>query len=582
MALKSGTRLGPYEIESALGAGGMGEVYRARDTRLQRAVAVKVLAPALAADPGFRTRFSREARIISQLDHPNICALFDVGEHDGASFLVMPLLDGRSLADRTGPASIAETLRIGVALASALAYAHKQGVLHRDVKPRNVIIHADGSVKLLDFGIAKAMAEGISSAETTAALTRDGWMIGTLEYMSPEQVGGKPLDARSDIFSLAVVLYELATGRHPFRGESRLATAASILACRYQPITSTDPQARALDAVLSKAIVREPGDRYTTMEEFLAELQRVQAMASKTRRTSPAITAAAAAAALAILLLGASLASRLSNSPTAAEPGRGPSAVVFVGTRPGLASPSANAAAYRTVSPGRVNGPSDRIGEIGVTLWRLRKSKPDDVARLLVHEPVTGDTQWTPERIALDTPLSAGDLVRLSVETPQAGFLYVIDRERFADGTTGKPYLIFPTQRTSGGDNRLTAGRLVDMPSQTDTPPFFTIKRSLPDQLGELITLVVSAEPLTDVVPDDKMPLRPEVVAAWERGATTASVERLEMVGGAGRAWSIQEQKAAADGTRRLTQDDPGPQTVFRVVTSTPGLLVAQLTLSQR
>jgi hypothetical protein len=581
MALQSGTRLGPYEIVSALGAGGMGEVYRARDTRLQRDVAVKVLAPSLAADPGFRTRFSREARIISQLDHPNICALFDVGEHDGTSFIVMPLLDGRSLADRAGPASVAETLRIGVGLASALAHAHKQGVLHRDVKPRNVMIHADGSVKLVDFGIAKAMADGVSTAETTAALTHDGWMIGTLEYMSPEQVGGKPLDARSDIFSLAVVLYELATGRHPFRGDSRLATAASILACKYQPIASADPHARALDGVLSKAIVREPSDRYSTMEEFLAALQRVQGMASGTRRKSPAIMAGAAVAALVVLLLGAWLASRLSNPPVAAAAGPEATPDVFVGTRPGLGSPSANRSSYRTVSGG-VNGPSDRIGEIGVTLWRLRKSKPEDEVRLLVHEAEKSDAQLTPERIELDTPLHEDDLVRMSVESPRAGYLYVIDRERFADGTTGAPFLIFPTKSTNNGDNRLTAGRLVDIPAQTDRKPFFTLKRKRADSLGELITLIVSPEPLMDVAPDDQMSLRPEVVTAWEHNVATSPVERLEMVGGAGRAWSRQEQEAAADGTRRLTQDDPGPQTVFRVVTSTPGLLVVQLTLAQR
>jgi hypothetical protein len=238
---------------------------------------------------------------------------------------------------------------------------------------------------------------------------------------------------------------------------------------------------------------------------------------------------------------------------------------------------------YRPVTDVRVNGPADRIGEIGVTIWRLRASRQDDAARLLVHEPVTGDSPWTPERIELGTPLSAGDRLRMSVEAPRTGYLYVIDRERYADGTTGAPFLIFPTKRTSGGDNRLAAGRLIDIPSQADRPPYFTISRSRSDQTGELITLMVSAEPLKDAaLSDDRVQLPPALVAGWERQGTASSTERLEMVGGAGRAWSLQEQRAAGDSTRRLTQGDPGPQTLFRVVTSTPGFLVAQLTLSQK
>jgi hypothetical protein len=253
-----------------------------------------------------------------------------------------------------------------------------------------------------------------------------------------------------------------------------------------------------------------------------------------------------------------------------------------VAARPASDLPHARNDTYRPVGAALGDVASDRIGEIGVTLWRLRASRPADAARLLVHEPGTGDTQWTPERVELGMPLSAGERVRMSVEAPRDGYLYVIDRERFSDGTTGEPFLIFPTKRTIGGDNRLAAGRLVDIPSQADRPPFFTITRSRADQNAELITLIVSAEPLKDaMVPDDRVQLPSKLVDEWERQGATAPVQRLEMVGGAGRAWSIEEQRAAADGTRRLTQNDPGPQTLFRVVTSTPGLLVAQLTLAQ-
>src|SRR5262245_28477096 len=201
LALASGARLGPYEIVSALGAGGMGEVYKARDTRLDRAVAVKILPPALAVDPQFRERFDREARAISHLTHPNICTLHDVGEHGGTAFLVMELLEGQTLAERleTGALPPAQALTVAIEIASALAAAHRAGIVHRDLKPGNVILTKAGA-KLLDFGLAKtnvpAVAVGVTSAPTTPpGITVQGSILGTFQYMAPEQIEGFEADA---------------------------------------------------------------------------------------------------------------------------------------------------------------------------------------------------------------------------------------------------------------------------------------------------------------------------------------------------------------------------------------------------
>jgi serine/threonine-protein kinase len=227
MPLSPGTRLGAYEILGELGAGGMGEVYRARDTRLDRTVAIKVMPPNVAGDSQFRARFDREARAISQLQHPHICTLYDVGEVDGTAFLVMELLQGQTLADRLtkGALPLDEGLRIAIDIADALAAAHKQGIVHRDLKPANVMLTKAGA-KLLDFGLAKAAAPvvgiGATSTQQTASthLTGSGTILGTLHYMSPEQVEGREADARSDVFAFGTVVYELLTGKRAFDGDN--------------------------------------------------------------------------------------------------------------------------------------------------------------------------------------------------------------------------------------------------------------------------------------------------------------------------------------------------------------------------
>ena len=281
MTLASGTRLGPYEIVSALGAGGMGEVYRARDTRLERTVAVKVLPANLASSPEVRQRFEREAKTISQLSHPHICALYDVGSQDGVEYLVMEYLEGETLAERLvrGALPLEQTLRCGIEIADALDKAHRQGIVHRDLKPGNVMLTKSG-VKLLDFGLAKVLEPeppvgSLTSAPTAARdVTREGTILGTLSYMAPEQLEGKRVDARSDIFALGATLYEMATGRKAFSGDSQASVISSILTSEPQPISSVAPLAPpALDRLVKTCLAKDPEDRWQNAGDLARELK---------------------------------------------------------------------------------------------------------------------------------------------------------------------------------------------------------------------------------------------------------------------------------------------------------------------
>src|SRR6185437_6439885 len=229
--LTAGTKLASYEITGALGAGGMGEVYRARDARLGRDVAIKILPQHLTEKADARQRFEREARAVSSLNHPHICTLYDIGQHDGTDFLVMEYLEGETLAKRLekGPLATAELLRIGIEIADALEKAHRQGILHRDLKPSNIML-TKGGAKLMDFGLAKAasdsgapvlsnLTQSLNPAGKTTPVTAEGTIVGTFQYMSPEQMEGKEADARSDIFSFGAVLFEMATGKRAFEGK---------------------------------------------------------------------------------------------------------------------------------------------------------------------------------------------------------------------------------------------------------------------------------------------------------------------------------------------------------------------------
>jgi serine/threonine protein kinase len=248
MSLSAGTRLGPYEIIEPVGAGGMGEVYRARDTRLDRIVAVKVLPGHLSSKPDLRQRLEREARAISGLSHPHICTLYDIGHQDGVDFLVMELLEGEPLSARLErePLPPNELLRYAIEIAEALDKAHRQGVIHRDLKPANIMLTKSGA-KLLDFGLAKSAEPStpisdLSSSPTVASpLTAEGAIVGTFQYMSPEQLDGKDADARSDIFSFGTVLYEMATAQRAFDGKTQASLIASIMKEEPRPIATLAP-----------------------------------------------------------------------------------------------------------------------------------------------------------------------------------------------------------------------------------------------------------------------------------------------------------------------------------------------------
>ena len=285
MTIEAGSRLGPYEVLSPIGAGGMGEVYRARDTRLGRDVAVKVLPAHMSSSPELRQRLEREAKTISQLSHPHICMLHDVGHQNGTDYLVMEFLEGETLADRLakGALPVEQALRIGVEIAGALDAAHRSGIVHRDLKPGNVMLTKTG-VKLLDFGLAKLAApdaRAVSQAtslptafQESQPLTSRGTILGTFQYMSPEQLEGKEADARSDIFAFGCVLYEMLTGQKAFTGKSQASLIGSIMNTEPPPISSIQPMIPpALDRVVKGCLAKEPEHRWSTAHDVMLQLQ---------------------------------------------------------------------------------------------------------------------------------------------------------------------------------------------------------------------------------------------------------------------------------------------------------------------
>jgi Tol biopolymer transport system component len=341
MALTSGTKLGPYEIQSPLGAGGMGEVYRARDPRLERTVAIKVLPTHLNANPELRARFEREAKAISGLQHPNICVLYDVGSQGDIDFLVMEYLEGETLYARLvrKPLTTDETLKIATEVADSLVKAHRSGIIHRDLKPGNVML-TKGGAKLMDFGLAKpfGLAIGpqsglkfasahVSSMATMAATMADlaspvtvaGTLIGTVQYMSPEQIQGKEADARSDIFAFGAMLYEMLTGKRAFQGKSQLSLASAILEKDPDPIATVQPLTPpALEQIVRTCLAKDPDDRFQSAHDLKLQLQWIAAggsqvgapavVSSRRKKTATVLTAATIAgwliaAALSVLLL---------------------------------------------------------------------------------------------------------------------------------------------------------------------------------------------------------------------------------------------------------------------------------------
>jgi eukaryotic-like serine/threonine-protein kinase len=288
MSLVPGTKFGPYEIGVALGAGGMGEVYRARDTRLDRSVAIKILPAQFSADPVRKQRFGREAKTISSLNHPNICTLHDIGSQDGVDYLVMELVEGETLSKRLekGPLPLEQVLKYGVQITDALDKAHRAGIVHRDLKPGNIMLTSSGA-KLLDFGLAKPAVPLASGATLTAdamkttPVTQEGAIVGTFQYMSPEQIEGKELDGRSDIFSLGAVLYEMMTGQRAFSGKSQLSVASAILEKEPAPISSVKPLTPPqLNHAIALCLAKDREERWQTTRDLALELRWVSEAAS--------------------------------------------------------------------------------------------------------------------------------------------------------------------------------------------------------------------------------------------------------------------------------------------------------------
>ena len=296
MALRTGTKLGPYEIQSPLGAGGMGEVYRARDTRLDRTVAVKILPSHLSENPEAKQRFDREARAISSLNHFNICALYDVGHQSGVDYLVMEFREGETLADRLrkGPLAAEQLLKYGIEICQGLEKAHKTGVIHRDLKPGNIMLLTKNlGAKLMDFGLAKTTpAEATHALSLTMTssgpppaqpLTTQGTVLGTFQYMSPEQVEGKEADERSDIFALGAVLYEMATGKRAFAGKTSTSVIAAVLERDPPPVSTVQPMSPpALDRVEQPSLAKDPDERFQNVHDVKLQLKWIAEGGSQT------------------------------------------------------------------------------------------------------------------------------------------------------------------------------------------------------------------------------------------------------------------------------------------------------------
>ena len=325
MTLENGSRLGHFEIVEPLGAGGMGEVYRAQDTRLDRTVAIKVLPQHLSESPELKQRLEREAKAISSLQHPNICTLHDIGSEDGLDFLVMEHLEGETLAVRLerGPLEMDELLTVGTAMADALDKAHRQGLVHRDLKPGNIMLTKAGA-KLLDFGLAKGTAlasdpAALTQSPTMSPLTEKGMLVGTFQYMAPEQMEGEEADARSDLFAFGAVLYEMATGKRAFEGKTQASLIAAVLDREPVPLGQVQPLAPpALDRIIRTCLAKDPDDRFQNAHDVMLQLEWIRDAGSQagvpvpvaTRRKSreklawgvAAISAVIALAAMAMLL----------------------------------------------------------------------------------------------------------------------------------------------------------------------------------------------------------------------------------------------------------------------------------------
>ena len=437
MPLSPGTRLGAYEIVGPLGAGGMGEVYRARDTRLGREVAVKVLPQHLAATPEIRARFEREAHTISSLNHPNICTLHDVGHEGDIDYIVMELVEGETLADRIarGPLPTFEVLRIGTQIADALDKAHRAGIVHRDLKPGNIMLAKSGT-KLLDFGLARATGlEAAPAGQTNSPtlgrpLTAEGTIVGTFLYMAPEQLEGKEADARADIWALGCVLYEMITGMRPFQGKSQASLISSIMSSDPAPIAQVSPlNPPALGRLVKACLEKEPEERIQTAHDVKLQLQWIVEGGSQAGVAAPVATrrrrreqlAWIAATTMTVIAAGLAVTKLMPKPP--AKP------VIFELTPPHQArsvdlpriSPDGRRLAFNA---------ADSTGTVGI--W-VRQMNSLDAQRLPGTEGATRPF-WSPDSRFLAF-FSGGKLRKIDLSGGPP--ITICDAPRGADGTWG-------------------------------------------------------------------------------------------------------------------------------------------------
>ena len=318
-----GTQIAHYRVISSLGQGGMGAVYLADDTRLGRRVALKVLPPDVASDPDRMHRFVQEARLASALTHPNVATIFEIGQQDDLRFLAMEYVEGRPLSERIreGPLKIPELVQIGVQVSDALDYAHSKGIIHRDIKPANLMVTPRGHVKVLDFGLAKVQG-GPKAAEETQLLTSLGVVVGTVEYMSPEQALGREVDYRTDIFSLGVVLYEMAAGRLPFSGTTPSETMARILQAQPDAVARFNYEVpEELERVIRKTLEKDRERRYQSARDVLVDLKNLERDSSSDRAANAATAVAQRATIGAVIVDDEELARQLLREYLTASPG---------------------------------------------------------------------------------------------------------------------------------------------------------------------------------------------------------------------------------------------------------------------
>ena len=404
MPLQSRTQLGPYEILAPIGAGGMGEVYKARDTRLDRTVPIKVLPEHVAADPDLKQRFEREAKTISSLNHPHICTLYDIGEQDGIDFLVMEYLEGDTLAQRLekGALPLDQALKVAIEIADALDKAHRQGITHRDLKPGNIMLTKAGA-KLLDFGLAKLRkrgtigAEGYSATTESAPLTARGSLLGTLPYMAPEQLEGKEADHRTDIFAFGAQVYEMATGQRAFTGESQASLIAAILERKPVPISTLQPMTPArLDEIVTRCLAKDPEERWQSAADLRHELVWIREQPAETDGEAPrSRNAAWLPWAMAAIASGVALVAFL--RPDSTEVRRPSEFVISLTAEIGPASSGSGFSRMPVPSPdGRSivfngNGPDD-----DAMLW-VRPLESAQAGPLAGTEGATGTVIWSPD-----------------------------------------------------------------------------------------------------------------------------------------------------------------------------------------